>query len=261
MPSVTLLTRIYNRSQLRQVDRNLNSLVEGLKVKLEILGAPPQGRVQVFVSGEDEKVAERYLAETFGFCPINLEKVSKYSTFKGYVTDLGKSRNELWIDIGVWSPSRINAAIPLHRLQAQLGDGRKMALRKIVDVFGFCDNLPLHVKVSNIDSQKRYIEAELSEKQQKQYADWTRSLLDRLLVLGASSSEAKSAVRMADSNRDVVKIEPLGMFEQAIVCKLGTDAAGLIPKIGKNLRRAAFNIFCPRKILELLGSDSALFIS
>lgn len=261
MSSLNLLTKIYTRSQLQQVHRNLDSLFEGLKVKAEVLGANPQGWVQVSVSGEDEKVAEHYLAETFGFCPTNLEKVSKYETVKGYVTDLDKSRNEIWVDIGVWSPSRVNASIPIHRLQAQLGDGRKIALQKMIDIFGFCNNLPLHVKISSIDLQKRHFEAELPEKQRKQYADWTRSLLDRLIVLGASLSEVKSAIRMAESNRDIAKIEQLGMFEQSIVCKLGTDAAGLIPKIGRNLRRTAFSIFSPKRILELLGNDSPLFTS
>ena len=261
MPSLNLLTKIYNSSQLQKVDRNLDSLVEGLKVKIEILGANTQGWVQVSVSGEDEKVAEHLLADTFGFCPTNLDKVSKYETVKGYLTDLGKSRNELWVDIGVWFPSRVNARIPIHRLQAQLCEGRKIALQKMIDIFGFCDNLPLQVKISSIDLQKRYLEAELPERQRKQYADWTRSLLDRLVVLGASLSEVKSAIRMADSNRDVAKIEQLGMFEQSIVCKLGTDAAGLIPKIGKTLRRTTFSVFSPRRILGLLGNDSALFIS
>jgi hypothetical protein len=258
---LNLLTRIYSHSQLQQVSRDLDALLKGLKVEAEILGTNPQGWVQVSVSGEDQKVAERYLADTFGFCPVNLEKVSKYETVKGYVTDLGKSTNELWVDIGVWSPCRVNASIPLHRLQAQLGDGRKIALQKMVDIFGFCNNLPLHVKISSTDLQRRRFEAELPEKQRKQYADWTRSLLDRLIVLGASLGEVKSAIRMAESNRDIAKIEQLGMFEQVIVCKLGTDAAGLIPKIGRNLKRMALSIFSPRRILELLGNDSALLTS
>jgi hypothetical protein len=66
---------------------------------------------------------------------------------------------------------------------------------------------------------------------------------------------------MAESSRDIAKIEQLGMFEQVIVCKLGTDAAGLIPKIGRNLKRMALSIFSPRRILELLGNDSALLTS
>jgi len=51
----------------------------------------------------------------------------------------------------------------------------------------------------------------------------------------------------------------LGLFEHAIVCKLGTDAAGLIPKIGKKLWSAKFSVFSPKRIIEFLGDYSMSF--
>lgn len=239
----------------------MRSLLSGLKVKTHLLKADSLGRVHVSISGEDENVAVRYLADNIGLCPAGLEEIRKYSTLKGYVTDPSKSKSELWVDVGVSSPSLVEAAVPLDRLQAQLGDGKKMALNTMVELFDFCENLPLHVRVTSVDFDKGYVEAELSEKQQEQFAGWTRSLLDRLLILGASIGEVNSAIRRAELNRDVVNVESLGMFEHAVLCKLGTDAAGLIPRMGKNLRRAVFSVFNPRKILALLGSDSALFAS
>jgi hypothetical protein len=232
-----------------------------LKVKTKMLETDSLGWVHVSISGEDENVAISYLADNFGLCPVRLEKITKYSTLKGYVTDPSKSKNEIWVDIGVSLPSHVDAAVSLNQLQAQLGDGRKIALGKMTELLGFCENLPLHIRVTNADLEKKYIEAELSEKQQKQYADWTRSLLDRLLVLGASHGEVMSAIRRAEFNRDIVKVESLGMFEHAVLCKLGTDAAGLIPRMGKNLRKAVFSVFNPRKILALFGDGSALFTS
>jgi hypothetical protein len=235
--------------------------LSGLKVETHLLETDSLGRVHVLISGEDENVTVRYLADNIGLCPASLEEISKYSTLKGYVADPSKSKNELWVDIGVSSPSRVEAAVTLDRLQAQLGDGRKIALGKLVELFGFSENLPLHIRITNVDFEKRHIEAELSEKQKEQYAGWTRSLLDRLLILGASHGEVNSAIRRAEFNRDIVNVESLGMFEHAVLCKLGTDAAGLIPRMGKHLRRAAFSVFNPRKILALLGYDSALFDS
>jgi hypothetical protein len=232
-----------------------------LKVKTHLLKADSLGRVHVSISGEDENVAVRYLADNIGLCPAGLEEIRKYSTLKGYVTDPSKNKNELHVDIGVSSPSCVEATVPLDRLQAQLGDGKKIALEKMVELFGFCQNLPLHIRVTSADSEKRHIEAELSEKQQEQYAGWTRSLFDRLIILGASHGEVNSAIRRAEFNRDIVNVESLGMFEHAVLCKLGTDAAGLIPRMGKNLRKAAFSVFSPRRILALLSSDSALFAS
>jgi hypothetical protein len=261
LPSITLFTRIYSNSQLDQVDENLRSLLRGLKVKTNMLETDSLGWVHVSISGEDENVAIRYLADNIGLCPVRLEKIRKYSTLKGYIIDPSKSKNELWVDIGVSSPSHVDAAVSLNQLQAQLGDGRKIALGKMAELFGFCESLPLHIRVRNAELEKKYIEAELSEKQQEQYGDWTRSLLDRLLVLGASYGEVMSAIRRAEFNRDIIKVESLGMFEHAVLCKLGTDAAGLIPRMGKNLRKAVFSVFNPRKILALFGDGSALFTS
>jgi hypothetical protein len=62
-------------------------------------------------------------------------------------------------------------------------------------------------------------------------------------------------VKSAGFERDVVDIEPLGIFESAVACKLGTDAVGLIPRIGRTLRNAAFATFSPRKIRAFLESN------
>lgn len=252
MSTLTLLTKIYDESQLKLVDKNLASLFEGLKVVVKVCGVTFSGWVQIDVSGEDETVALRYLSEKIGFCPSNMGNLSKFSTVDGRIAAMNRSKNELNVDVGIFSPHIINAVIPLQRLQAQLFDGRKSALKKIVDLYGFCENLPLNIKIVNVDKENNYIEAELSHKQQVVYDNWTKSLLDRLLVLGASFAEVKLVLEKAGFSRDVVSIEPLGMFEHAVTCKLGTDAAGLIPRIGRNLPNATLSVFNPRKISAFL---------
>jgi len=37
-----------------------------------------------------------------------------------------------------------------------------------------------------------------------------------------------------------------------LTCKLGTDAAGLIPKIGRNLKKAKFAVFNPKTLRAVL---------
>jgi len=251
MPTITLSTKVYNNFQLKLVDRILKSMLKGLKVKTEICGVSSRGLVQIAVSGEDENVALRYLAEEIGLCPTLLGNVDKFSTVKGYMATLNKK--ELYVDIGIFSPNIIDVAVSLKCLQAQLVDGEKMALKKIADLFGFVENLPLSVKVCSVDKEKSRVDAMLSEKQLALYRSWTKSLLDRLIILGASFNEVRLALELARCNRDVVNIEPLGLFENAILCKLGTDAVGLIPKIGRKLRNANFSIFNPRRIVKFLG--------
>lgn len=253
MPTVTLPIKVYNNFQLKLVDENLQSMLKGLEVETNICGVSSRGLVQIAVSGEDERVALNYLRGEIGLCPTFLEHVEKNSTVKGYVASLNKE--ELFVDIGIVSPSTIESAISLKRLQAQLVDGRKIALEKIAELFVFVENLPLSVKICSVNKEKSRVEAMLSEKQLALYRSWTKSLLDRLIVLGASFNEVALSLRRTGCNRDFVNIERLGLFENAVVCKLGTDAAGLIPKIGRKMRNANFSIFNPREIIELLDKN------
>ena len=78
-------------------------------------------------------------------------------------------------------------------------------------------------------------------------------MLDRLIVLGSPIQEVKRTLRFTGLDRDIIGIEPLGMFEHALTCKLGTDAAGLISQVGRNLRNARFAVFNPRRIREFLS--------
>lgn len=248
MLTVTLLTKIYKNHQRKLVDKQLKSTVKGLNVKIEICGLTSRGWVQITVSGEDEKVALRHLADEIGLCSEHLENLEKFSTIKGQIIAPNKSDNELYIDLGIFLPNIVDAAIQLNRMQAQLADGRKITLKKLIELFGFCENLPLVVKILSVDKEKSHIEAVFSEKQISQYKNWTNSLLDRLIILGAPIYEVERAIKIAKCNRDVVSIEPLGLLECVVACKLGTDAAGLIPRLGRNLRTAAFTVYNPRKI-------------
>lgn len=254
MPTVTLLAKTYGGFHQEAFDKILKPMLKGLEVETKICGVTSRGWIQVAVSGEDENAALRYLADEIGLCPTYLSNVEKFSTMKGCVTALNKGKDKLYVDVGVFSPNTIDAAIPLQRLQAQLVDGRKFALKKLVELFGFCENLPLTVKVCGIDEENGQIEAMLSEKQLRTHEKWIKSLLDRLIILGAPVSQVRWALKTEKCNRDVIDIESLGLFEHALVCKLGTDARGLIPKIGKTLKNANLSVFTPRKILSFIGN-------
>jgi len=153
-------------------------------------------------------------------------------------------------------PKTLNATIPLQRLQAQLTDGRKVALQKIAEFYSLSDNTPITIKITNLTGSG--IEAELDESQLSTYRRWIKSMLDRLLVLGASIQEARKAIKYARCRNDIVALEPLGLFEHAITCKLGTDAVGLIPKIGKHLQNAKLETFKPKTLIEFFGSPNII---
>lgn len=258
---MTLFSKVYINSQIKEVENNLKSILKGLDVEAKVLETTSHGWLQISISGEDETVALRYLTDEIGVCPTDLANVARFSTVKGYLNRIDRSANELRVDVGIFSPEHVDAIIPLSTLQAQLADGRKLALPKFVELFDFHKNLPLTIKICDMNKENGTIEAELSERQLALYRSWTMSLLDRLLILGASINEVLVALKKAHYDREVVKIESLGMFEQTVMCKLGTDAAGLIPRIGRNLRKAVFSVYNPRKIMDFFGVDYALLTS
>ncbi|MEM2105671.1 MAG: DUF2110 family protein [Candidatus Bathyarchaeia archaeon] len=256
MPAtITLAIKTYSEKHLEVVDKFLKSKLKGLKVKIQVCGTR-NSWVQASISDEDENIALRYISEEMGICPNTIEEIKRFSTLKGYITSINKDR--IIIDIGVFSPQKVEAVLTLQHLQAQLADGRKLALMRLAELYGFCENLPLTVKALNMKREENGIETMFSERQLKIYRGWMQSLLDRLIVLGATREEVMSSLKITRCLRDIVDVESLGLFENAIVCKLGTDAAGLIPKIGKQLSNAVITVFSPRKVLEFFGENALL---
>lgn len=252
MTTLTLLTKINNDDQLKQIDKALKLAFEGVEVEAKILGTVADRWVQIALAGEDEGVATNYVIKEIGLCPSSLENVKKFSVLNGYVTNVEKNGEELSIDVGVFQPKVVHATIPLRHLQAQLVDGRKFALKKIAELYGLCEDLPVNIKITHLNEEESRIEAELSSKQVRKYMVWRESLLDRLVVLGSSLHEIKRTLKHAKLDRDVIGVEPLGLLEHALTCKLGTDAAGLIPKIGRNLKNAKFAVFNPKRLRQFL---------
>lgn len=250
MTTLTLLTKISNNNQLEQVRKALKTALNGLEVEIKILGAVAGGWVQAELSGEDKGIATNYVIQEVGLCPISFENLEKLSTVKGYIHKIGK--NELTVDVGVFQPEIAHATVPLRHLQDELVGGRKIALKKIAELFGFCEGVPLTVKVNGLDEEENRIKAELTSEQIRNYVVWQESLLDRLLVLGPSLSDIETTIEHAKIERDVIYVEPLGLFEQALTCKLGTDATGLIPKIGRKQKNARFAVYNPKTLRNFL---------
>jgi len=249
--ATTLLEKAYGSFSPRTLETMLLSLCKDLKVKIKVKGKTIRDWIQIEVTGEDESVALRLIDQEIGLAPTSTEEVRKFSALRGKAIDSGKSVAELRIDVGVFAPTICDAIVPLPCLQAQLADGKNLPLQRLIKMFCLYDFAPLRIKiVADLNTEKGFWEAELSETQLSQFSDWLWSNLDRLIVLGANRREIEEAVERSRHFRDILKIEATGLFEHAIVCKLGTDAVGLMPKLGPYLRHAYFAPFSPRKIKE-----------
>jgi hypothetical protein len=257
MTVLTLLVKASSFGQLKKVEDMLKAEFENLDLDIKVLGNPVNRWIQVALSGEDEVIAKNYVVRQIGICPVHIKNVDQSSVLKGYVSKIDNAKQELKVDIGVFEPKTIQAVIPLTCLQAELADGERVDLKKISEIYGFCENLPLSVKVTRLSIKgEDSLEAELAMEQIEKIHLWQQSLLDRLIILGASVDEIEKTLERTRLNRDVIEIETLGLFEHALTCKLGTDAKGLIPEIGRYMRNAVFVVFNPKKSLGFMGEKS-----
>ncbi len=252
MQPLTLLEKVYEPFSQQLFQDRLTSLFKDLMVKTRVAGKTSRGWIQVELTGEDRGVAIEFLDHEFGMAPTSIDKVQKFLTVKGRIVLTGEKEQELLVDIGVFSPRIYDASIPLSRVRAQLADGKKLPLQSLIELFCLYDNVPLHVKITkNVKLKHEKVEAEMSETQLFRFTQWINSSLDRLIVLGATFPQVERAINVSGHRRDVIRIEPLGLLEHAVVCKLGTDAIGLTPKIGPHLYNAILAPFSPRKTRQI----------
>jgi hypothetical protein len=249
--NLTLLVKAWNGGQIKQIDELLQAQFEELDVEFEVLGNPINRWVQVSVSGEDEAVAAAFIRKEIGICPTSLEAVENGAELKGYVSKVDGNK-QLIVDVGVFEPKIIQAAVPLATLQSQL-DGKEVELKKIVEAYAVSEGLPISVKI--VSKDEATLGAELSPVQVSKFCSWQQSLLDRLIILRASKDLVNTTLERTRLERDVIDVEELGMFEYALTCKLGTEARGLVPRMGRYMRNALFVVFNAKKSIDFLGEQ------
>ena len=255
MPIVTVLEKLYGSGIPENFVKLYSRLVTGLKVQLRFVGTTDRGWIQLDVSGDDKTVALNLLDRETGLAPASLERMKKFSVLKGKIVSSDKSADELYVDLG--ASKVLNASVSAGRLQAQLADGKEVPLQKLVELFCLYDNLPIEVKITaDVEAGTEAVEALLSDVQLSLFKRWIRQRFDRLIILGALFSDVERVVKLSRHSRDIINTESVGVLEQVVLCKLGTDAVGLIPKLGRYLKKSAVLVpFSPKKIVKTLGSQ------
>ncbi len=251
MTTLTLLVKTKHGAHIRAIAESLKDQFEELDVEAEVLTNTANRWVQVSVSGEDEAIATSYLRKTYGLCPVTLENARVTDTFKAYVSKVDEAKQQLIVDVGIFEPQIVPAIISVACLQAQIAEGKSLSMRKIAELFGLAEGIPLTVKVNWEKSPEGELSAELAVEQTAKFLAWRQSMLDRLIVLGTSLETVNSAIERTKLIRDIIDVETLGAFEFALTCKLGTDAAGLIPRMGRYMRYSVFVVFRAEKAWTL----------
>jgi hypothetical protein len=250
MTELTLFVKAHNSNQLKQIDELLQSQYEELDIKTTITANPQNKWVQLTLEGEDEAVATAYARKQIGICPVSLDNVKEGSVLKGYIAKVDESRGQLIVDIGVYDPKPVMANISLVTLRGQFSAPKEATLGKIAEACALAEGLPISIKVTAKDDG---LKAELADEQVAKVKGWQQSLLDRLIITRANKELVDSALERTHLERDVIDVEQLGFFEFALTCKLGTEARGLIPRLGRYMRYAVFAVFAARKAADFSG--------
>ena len=167
-------------------------------------------------------------------------------TYRGFVVNSGEVGYGLYLDLGIISPQRVDGLYPLHRMRSQLADGGGVqSLRQIARRFCLHDGLPLRVRIEGFENAGKVTLA-LTDRQESHFKDWERYPFDRVVVLGSTINSVRRAIERTGLAKDVVRVERLSLASTILICKLGTEAPGVISELGPHLATAKLYSYIPK---------------
>jgi hypothetical protein len=203
--------------------------------------------LKVRAKGEDAEAFLNLLKQEHGEAVLSRANLERWDVVKGFVAGAGRIGYGVYFDIGIQDPRPKDALYPLHRMRAQLADGAAKSARVILDENALIDYVPLRLSVTEMEGEN--VSVEVEDKTRDRIVSWRKYPFDRVVVVGADRIQAENAVRSSGLQADIIELDSLSLFVQSFVCKIGTDAAGVIAKIGSSLRGMSLKSYItPKKI-------------
>ena len=231
---------------LRQNPKLIQSILsreaKGLKLNWEF--SSPQQWLRIRARGPDAEVFLNLLREKFGEAPVSHSRIERWDLLKGFISEAGKVGFGVYVDTGVLEPARKDALYPLHRMRAQLADGLVKSSREILQENAMVDDFPVKVVVTELDGGK--ITVELADETRDTLLSWRRFPFDRIIAVGIQKERVEDAIRAEGLGLDVIKVQSLSLLTQCLICKIGTEAPGIIAKIGGRLRSVRLSAYRTR---------------
>jgi len=246
---VTLLQKkgkVEERDFKNQLETAIRNIIGSLSATATFSSFTREGWVTLSVIGEDAEVVTELLTQNFGTISEDASKGEPYGNYRGIVEEV--STAGLGVDIGTERPRPTLVNVKLSSLQAQLADGKKIPTRRIADCYSILPQTPISVRVTH--SSPSEIEGWLADSQISHYSRRITSGLERIQVINCLPTYLDFAIRKAQLERDIIATEQLSLTVQSMACKVGTNAIGLIPRIGSILRKSELVPFIPSRIQE-----------
>jgi hypothetical protein len=209
-------------------------------------GFSDSGWAKIEIEGEDREIFQEIILRELGHTQTNLGEIENQTNYLGIVNTIG---TDLSVDIGIEKPTPQSVAVSPRALRAQLCDGKLLSCKEITEHYCIHAGSKLAVRVTGIGQGARKLEGWLADSQIDVFSNQIASRLERVQVFDCTRQQVEFALRRLNLARDVISVEPSTLTAQSVVCKLGTNAIGLIPKLGSVLRRSALMPFLPARIL------------
>lgn len=231
----------------RSLEDALHLLKGELSASTKIDGFSKKGWARIELDGGDYEILSELMAREFGQAQTDLAKVELNGVYDGIVA--GEVHDDLEVDIGIDTPKQVNVRIALGTLRAQLADGKALRTKEIVDDYCLFPGSRVTVRISRLETGAGVVEGWFADSQISILSSWVATELDRIQIYDSYRREIESAIKKSHLTRDIVSLESITLTTHSIVCKLGTDAVGLIPKLGSVLRKRELSAFLPKRIL------------
>jgi hypothetical protein len=225
---------------------DLMNVMKGLSVDLESIGIDDRGWGYTDFSGADSEVLKEIIRRRYGIAQIDITRLEVGDITRGIIVNSTVGYG-IYIDIGLRSSKQMDALYPLHAVRSQLADGEKLPLRQISKRFCLQEGFPLEVRVTGVNIEPGRIDVELSDREVSYFKDWTRFPFDRVILIGCSKNDLERAIDLSELRRDIADVDSISLTTHVLLCKLGTDAPGVISRIGLHLRGVGASAFQPRR--------------
>ncbi|MFX1393286.1 MAG: DUF2110 family protein [Promethearchaeota archaeon] len=207
-------------------------------------------RFEIFISGPEEIFVFNLFKKEFG--SINeFKDIQVGNVYKGTLIDVGTVGFGLFVDCAIMNP-KVDVLINLHTLRDQLCSGKEKSLRDIINAYEFVDHFPVYVKILAIDQDNNKIQGEFNEKTLKLFKKILDENIEGLFMSGETKGQFKKALIKNGHFRDIISLKRYGFLEHIVLLKENTNAPGIIPKIGKDLKNCKLSAIRPIKIKKLI---------
>ena len=227
------------------LENELASLKGTLSASVGLQGFSKRGWTIIDVKGDDYEIVAELIARKLGLTHTDFSSIELFGNYDGILSEV--TAKDLGVDVGLEAPRPQTIRVNLGTLRAQLCDGKNLSMKELTENYCLIPNTKVTVRITLLHPESE-IEGWFADSQLALLSNWISMRLDRILVFNCSRREVDLAIKKANIERDTISVEHLTLTTHSVLCKLGTDAVGLMPKLGAVLRNRELKPFIPARI-------------